>query len=116
LLLGVELADGRRGSNIHGRGQSEDVVFHQGGGGGGELSVDQSWWLYPLPPDGPLRVVLSCAALGIGESSVELDGTAIRRAAADVVELWPWTAPDHGERPPPPPPDLPAGSWFARTA
>lgn len=40
-------------------------------------------------------------------------GALIRRGAADVLTLWPWTAPNHGERLPPPPPDLPAGSWFA---
>jgi hypothetical protein len=113
LLLGVEFADGRRGSNVHGPGDPPDVVFHPGGGGGGQLSVDQSWWLNPLPPDGPVRFVFSCAALGIDENSNELDGSAIRRAADDVVTLWPWSPPDRGERPPPPPPDLPAGSWFS---
>jgi hypothetical protein len=114
LLLGVELADGRTASNVHGRGGSGGVVFHAGGGGGGELSVDQTWWLHPLPPEGPLRLVLSCAALGIEETSAVLDGAILRRAAADVVTLWPWTPPDRGERPPPPPPDLPDDSWFVQ--
>lgn len=112
LLLGVELADGRTASNVMGRPGRGDVVFHPGGGGGGQLSVDQSWWLSPLPPDGPLRLVISCAALGLPESSTVLDGSLIRRAAADVLTLWPWSAPDH-DRPPPPAPDLPADSWFA---
>jgi len=111
-LLGIELADGRRASNVFGRDSDDGVVFHAGGGGGGELSVDQSWWLHPLPPEGPLRFVLGCAALGIEETSTVLDGAAIRRAAADVVTLWPWSPPDR-DRPPPPAPDLPSGSWFS---
>ena len=116
LLLGVELADGRRASNVDGGRFGQDpsgVVFHPAGGGGGQLSVDQSWWLSPVPPEGPVRFVCSCGPLNIPETSVELDGTAMARAADEVVTLWPWVAPDVGERPPPPPPELPDQSWFA---
>ena len=112
-LIGVELADGRRATNLSRFDAQGDVVFSSGGGGGGDAAVDQSWWLSPLPPDGPLRFVVRCAALGIEETSAVLDGAAIRRAARDVVELWPWAPPDHGEPPPPPPPDLPEDSWFS---
>jgi len=112
-LLGVEFSDGRRGSSLP-TGGSEGVLLHSRGGGGGETSIDQKWWLSPLPSEGPLRVVVRCPELGIGETSVELDGTAIRQAADDVVTLWPWEAPDHGDREPPPPPELPVDSWFAR--
>ena len=113
LLLGVEFADGRRASNLYGLEPQSDVVFHSGGGGGGDRSVDQSWWLSPLPPEGPLTFVTRCAALGIRETRTVVDASVIRGAAADVITLWPWTPPDYGEHPPPPPPDLPEGSWFA---
>jgi hypothetical protein len=115
-LIGVELSDGRRASNLGGRGFEQgasDIVFQAAGGGGGMLSVDQSWWLSPVPPEGPVRFVCSCAAMDIQETTVELDGTAMARAVGNVVTLWPWVAPDMGERPPPPPPELPAESWFA---
>ncbi len=113
-LLGVEFADGRRASNLPGVGGG-DVVFHPGGGSGGVATVEQSWWLSPLPPEGPLRFVVRCAELGIPEASVVLDGTAIRRAADDVTTLWPWEPlPGYGDHEPPPPPDLPDDSWFAR--
>jgi hypothetical protein len=115
LLLGVGFADGRRISNVEGRGPESDVVFHPGGGGGGDRSVDQSWWMSPLPPDGPLTFVVDCAALGVTETSTVIDGSLIARAAAGVVTLWPWNPPDHGDHGPPPPPDLPAGSWFGGT-
>jgi hypothetical protein len=120
-LLGIELADGRRQSNVPGPGRDpwppseSDIVFHAGGGGGGDRAVDQSWWLSPLPPAAPLTFVVRCAALGIEETTTVLDATVVHHAAAEVVTLWPWTPPDHGDRPPPPPPDLPGTSWFARS-
>ncbi len=114
-LLGVEFADGRRASSLPVPGQADDVVLDQGGGTGGDTAIDQSWWLSPLPPEGPLRLVVRCPDLGISEVTVELDGSHIRRAAEDVVVLWPWEPPrDRGPEPPQPPDDLPADSWFAR--
>jgi len=114
-LLGVEFSDGRRASSLPFPGATGEIVFHQSGGGGGETAVDQSWWLSPLPPDGPLRVVARCPDIGLAETTVELDGTAIRRAGEGATVLWPWEPPrDRGPEPPPPPADLPAGSWFAR--
>lgn len=116
MLVGMELADGRRVDNL-GRGAPDhDVWFTQNGGSGGERSVEQSWWLSPLPPEGPVRVIVSCPALGIGESAAVLDGATIRRARDDVLTLWPWTSPHRGEPEPPPSPDLPDGSWFAGPA
>jgi hypothetical protein len=113
-LLGVELADGRRATGLGPPGGSGGVVFTSGGGSGGQASVEQSWWLHPLPPEGPLRFVVRSPELGIEETSVVLDGTAIRRAADDVVVLWPWAPPPEASEPrPPDPPDLPADSWFA---
>ena len=116
-LLGVEFADGRRASSLsgrHGPGAGEEIVFTQGGGSGGMASVEQSWWLHPLPPAGPLRFVLRCPELRIDERSVVLDGAAIQSAARDVVVLWPWSPPPGSGPPAPPePPALPDDSWFA---
>jgi hypothetical protein len=119
LMVGVELADGRRASNLPGRdpfasGGPEDLVFTQGSGSGDQLSVEQEWWLSPLPPAGPLRVVVRCDLLGLPETATELDGAAIRAAAEGVVVLWPWVPPSALEPPEPPAPDVPADSWFAR--
>ena len=121
LLLGLEYADGRTASTLGGPrqwppgelGDDEPTILQQGGGGS-ELSVDESWWLSPLPPDGPLRIVVRCDVLGLDETVTELDGTAIRAAAAGVVTLWPWVSPQAVQPPEPPALDLPAGSWFAR--
>jgi hypothetical protein len=119
LLVGVEFTDGRRASNLPGRdpfgapGGSEDLVFTQGSGSGQQLSVEQQWWLSPLPPGGPVRLVVRCDVLGLPETVTELDGTAIGAAAEDVVVLWPWVSPSVSEPPEPAAPDLPADSWFA---
>jgi hypothetical protein len=112
-LLGVQFADGRRASSLPFPGRSEDIVFHQGGGGGGPSSVDQEWWLSPLPPEGPLLVVVRCPEIGVEETVVELDGTAIRRAGESAIVLWPYEPPVDRGHEPPTPPDVPADSWFA---
>lgn len=112
-LLGVQFADGRRVSSPPFPGRSGDIVFHQGGGSGGETAVDQQWWLSPLPPDGPLLVVARCPEIGLEETVIELDGTAIRRAGESATVLWPYEPPVDRGAEPPPPPDLPAHSWFA---
>ena len=114
ILLGVEFADGRRVNNL--RRDADGIVFHQGGGSGGETSIDQSWWLSPLPPDGPLRIVVRCDEVGVAETVTEVDGAVLRAAVGDVVELWPWEPPSAFRAPPPPPlPDVPPGSWFGRS-
>lgn len=113
-LLGVGFADGRRATNAP-RGGGDGVTLVSGSGSGGMASVEQSWWLHPLPPEGPLTVAVRCDELGIEESLTELDGTAVRRAVEAVVTLWPWEPPPeerYGQEPPPP--SVPAGSWFAR--
>ncbi|NEK93929.1 hypothetical protein GCU67_07030 [Modestobacter muralis] len=122
LLFGVELADGRRASNASGEGDPfgqlggpEGLVLNSGGGGGGQLAADQTWWMSPLPPAGPLRLVVRCDLLGIPDTVTELDGAAIRAAADRVVTLWPWVSPADAEPAMPPPgPDVPPDSWFAR--
>ncbi len=114
-LLGIEFSDGRRAATLAGVARDDEIVFHSGGGGGGDTAIDQSWWLNPVPPDGPVRLIARCPDLGIAETAVELDGTALRRTMDDVVTLWPWEPPRERQRDQPmPPPDLPADSWFAR--
>jgi len=112
-LLGVEFSDGRRLSTL-GRPDRDGASLQQAGGGGGDAAIDQEWWVSALPPDGPLRIVVRCDPLGVPETVTELDGTAVRAAAADVVTLWPWERPPaYRDEPPPAPQNLPPGSWFA---
>jgi hypothetical protein len=87
--LGVELADGGRavsngGPPEPGRGPT---LTARGGSGGG-LTQEQTFWLWPLPPPGPLRFACAWPDEGVDETIAEVD-VPIRDAAARAVELWP---------------------------
>jgi hypothetical protein len=98
LRLGVELADGvRLGTHLEPhqpfteeQPATPTLVSHGFGGGGGpdEWRGTSGVWLWPLPPPGKLDVVAEWLALGLPESRVTLDATAIRVAAADARQLW----------------------------
>jgi hypothetical protein len=119
LLLGIEYPDGRRASTLQsalmpGPGavvDSEQLVLVQHGGGSDERSVDQTYWATPLPPEGPVAVVLAWPGFGMPESQTVLDGAAIRAAAARSHILWP-PQPARQPREPLSPP-RPATGWFA---
>ena len=68
------------------------VLNRRGGGGGGggrSFSGTDELWLWPLPPAGPIELVLQWPALGIGEERILLDGTAIIALAPRARPLWP---------------------------
>lgn len=118
LLLGVEYADGRIATNLPSPtppGVAPDDTepsLNPSGGSGGSRSYDQDFWLYPLPPPGPLVLVCAWPAFGIPESRTELDGAAVLQAASRAEVLWPWQ-PDEAT-PTRPEPAVPTSGWFAR--
>lgn len=65
-----------------------------GGGGDDELTASGSLWLWPLPSagDGDLRLVAQWKDVGMGESSITLNGDQLRKAAAGVEKYWPEEA------------------------
>jgi hypothetical protein len=102
LIFGVQLLDGSKAST--GTMQMPDMpgdpayqpappvlyLQNQGGGGGDdELAGSGTLWLWPLPPAGDLRLVAQWADMGMGESSIILDGTQLGEAAAGVQKYWP---------------------------
>jgi hypothetical protein len=95
LRLGVLYADGRRTATTAGHPLRFDdagddrLVLHRGGGGGNEHGWDNDFWVYPLPPDGPVTLVASWLEHGVAEARAELDGSAIREAATRALILWP---------------------------
>jgi hypothetical protein len=64
-------------------------VLLPSGGGGGERLRSQSYWVWPLPPDGPLAFVVEWPALGVPLTQAVVDGALIRQAAAQDERLWP---------------------------
>lgn len=117
VLVGVELPDGRRTSNLGPRrfdDAADGPVLHQGGGGGGGRSAEADYFLTPLPPAGEVTLVCAWPSRGLGETLTVLPTAEIRQVAARVVELWPWEPeePEPGVWKPRVP-DVPEGSWFA---
>ena len=124
LLLGLEYADGRTATNLTGPAwwpaegaepDPEHPTLMPVGGGGGDRSIDQGYWLTPVPPPGPLTFICAWSAFGIAETRTVIDLSGLAAAASAVQELWPWQPPDDQPREPVPP-ELPAGSWFAEAA
>lgn len=89
--FGVVFGNGSSWSNLDpapGAHPRVPVVWGQGGGGGGG-QWRQEYWVWPLPPDGPLTFVLSWPSEGIDEVSAEVDATELRERATEAEILWP---------------------------
>lgn len=93
LRVVVVFADDRRSTAENfGRGSDAEPVgirlvpMH---GSGTDTRFDQRFWVEPLPPAGPLGVVVEWERRGIPETRVDLDAGAIVDAAARAEALWP---------------------------
>lgn len=62
----------------------------QGGGGGGSTyaSADHLW-IWPRPPAGPIELVVQWPALGIEETHVTIDASAVDDLAERARPFWP---------------------------
>ena len=101
LRFGVVLADGEKivtdTSRFFGGGdpmaEPEGHILsrrQQGGGGGGNsFSGTDDLWLWPLPPAGPIVLVMQWPALGIEETRVTLDASTVVEDAARARPFWP---------------------------
>ncbi|WP_433585267.1 hypothetical protein [Microbacterium hydrocarbonoxydans] len=99
LRYGLELADGERvfadplfSRHIDPSAPPEGhVLSRRGGGGGGGpktfTSADELW-LWPLPPAGPIDLVLRWPAMGIRERRVTFDGSQIPELAEQARPIW----------------------------
>lgn len=120
LLVGVEFADGRAATTAAPdpydprrlQGDRDPVLVDHGGSAGGR-TADVGLWLSPLPPAGPLTVVVLWADAGIPETRTVLDGGEFARAGAAAEVLWP-VEPDPAVPGLAPAPEVPPGSWFDR--
>ncbi|ALX66175.1 hypothetical protein [Microbacterium sp. XT11] len=101
LRFGVELADGEKvladphpflGHADPSFGREGHVLsrLQRGGGGSGSTySAADELWLWPLPPAGPIDVVLQWPALGIDETHVTIDVGSVEEPAARARRYWP---------------------------
>jgi hypothetical protein len=102
LKWGWELSDGRRVTTVDPPVRPERPeqwqdpawapdrpVLSPRSGGGGRRSVDHDYWLWPLPPAGPLRVVCQWPRQGIATTTHDLDAGPFLEAAARARPVWP---------------------------
>jgi hypothetical protein len=93
LLIGVLFADGSRASSetisVPSATQPDGPVLRAQGLGGTRFAVEHEIFLWPLPPAGPLKLVVQWRDRGIPETQTTLDGGAIHAAAKDAGEIWP---------------------------
>ncbi|MEU4689239.1 hypothetical protein [Actinoplanes sp. NPDC023714] len=93
LRVGVLFADGKAVSNVGGHpdlpwdAEPPGPLLMSDRGGGGGRRYGMSYWVWPLPPEGPVTFVCEWPARGIGESRVEIDAALIREAAGRAIEL-----------------------------
>ena len=104
LRIGFEFADDRRASNLGGwrahrklmtpNAEPEDPVLmpHAGRGGNagkGEVSLQPGYWLWPLPPAGPLRIACEWPIVDIPLTTTEIDGGKLVEASRRRIDLFP---------------------------
>lgn len=59
----------------------------------GDRSWEQDYWVWPLPPEGPLTFIVSWPSQGVNETSYEFDATELRQRAEEAESLWPTSEP-----------------------
>jgi hypothetical protein len=96
LRIGLQFADGVVLTNVdrHVGGvdldnQPRGPMLMSGGSHAGQRRQDATFWVWPLPPPGPLTFVVEWPARQIPESRHEIDANLILDAATRVVDLWP---------------------------
>jgi hypothetical protein len=101
LRIGIAFSDGRKATTL-GPGRPHPYTMREapdaepegpilsvsGGSGGGGGHWQQGFWVWPLPPEGPLAFVCEWPAAGIPETRNEIDSALVRDAASDAFPLW----------------------------
>ena len=87
--VSVVFADGRRGAvENFASAPAGEVQLVPIGGHGTQTRFDQRFWVEPLPPPGPLAVVVAWERRGLAETRADLDAGAIIEAARKAEALW----------------------------
>ena len=96
LRLGVQFSTGAKATNIGaapgfaGRDEKPEApVLHPQGGGGAPGSWRAGFWVWPLPPPGPLTFVCEWPAASISVTRHEIDAQLVLDTAARSQEIFP---------------------------
>lgn len=102
--FGVQYSDGRKGTSVAPPGAQMQqwakavregrepelptgpIVMQRGGGGG--RSYDWRFWIWPLPPPGPVTVACEWPAASIPLTLYELDARSFIEGMATIERLW----------------------------
>lgn len=68
--------------------EPEGPVIAQMSGSGGETRYDFRYFVWPLPPDGPITITCRWPARGLQTAGKELNGVAIRAAGLKSKSVW----------------------------
>jgi hypothetical protein len=91
LRFGIEFPDGRRATTIDnrpGRDEPPEIVLMQRGGGGGGNGWEFGFWIWPLPPEGPLTVAVEWPSESVELTTSQLDAAPLLAAASQSEALW----------------------------
>lgn len=95
LRFGVMFADGTSATNLGGRHfprpdvEPERPLLQQQNGGGGGRRIDVTYWVWPLPPPGPVTFFCEWPARSVPESRAEIDTQPILDAATRAIQVFP---------------------------
>lgn len=98
LHIGVQFADGRKAVNVGhvpepaGSGPA-GLILNPLSFGAGRRHQDRSYWVWPLPPAGPVTFACEWAAFDVPETRTDTGAQPILDAARQSVQIWP---PDPG--------------------
>jgi hypothetical protein len=73
-------------------------VLMAGGGGGGNREWEAEFWLWPVPPPGPLAFVIEWPSEKIELTKREVDAALFIEASRSSEELWPEASSDETSR------------------
>lgn len=93
LHIGLEFADGRKVANVRtvpspAGSVPNGLLMRVLGMGGRQHHRNRSYWVWPLPPPGPLAFVCEWATYDISERRAEIDAQLILDAAAHSIKVW----------------------------
>ncbi|MFG1650624.1 hypothetical protein ACGFIE_11885 [Micromonospora sp. NPDC049275] len=97
LRVGVQFADGSTVTNMDRRSptpldaEPPGRLLFPGNAESDARRHEAHYWVWPLPPSGPVTFVCEWPAYDMPESRLEVDGQVILDAAARAVRLWPDT-------------------------
>jgi hypothetical protein len=90
LRVGVAFSDGRRSfaDNFQQSSPPSDLTLIPLSGSGTAARFDQRFWVQPLPPPGPVGLIVEWERRGLAETRVDVSAEEIREAASRSSLIW----------------------------